>query len=61
MFQRELDYYGIAAKDGTIQPNSFHECVKANDAKFKKHKLAKDMLDLAAKCQIKLLENAGQE
>jgi hypothetical protein len=61
MFQRELDYYGIATEDGTIQPNSFHECVKANDAKFEEHKLAKEMLALAAKCQIKQLENAGQE
>jgi hypothetical protein len=31
MFQRELDYYGIAAEDGTVKAIPFLEFVKANN------------------------------
>jgi hypothetical protein len=56
MFWRELDYYGITAADGTVKSMSFIECVQTNNAKFEHHKLVKDMLALAAKCNIKLLQ-----
>jgi hypothetical protein len=56
MLQRELDYYGIAVADGTVKSMSFIECVQTNNAKFEHHKLVKDMLALAAKCNIKLLQ-----
>jgi hypothetical protein len=59
MLQRELDYYGIAVADGTVKSMSFIECVQTNNAKFEYHKLAKDMLDLALKCNIRLLQAVG--
>jgi hypothetical protein len=68
MFQRELDYYGIAAEDGTIKPMSFLEFAKTNEEEWKlsrekceHHKLVHEMLDLAIKCHTKLLSGMGQE
>jgi hypothetical protein len=68
MFQRELDYYGIAAEDGTIKPMSFVEFAKTNEEEWKlsrekceHHKLVREMLDLSIKCHTKLLGGMGQE
>jgi hypothetical protein len=68
MFQRELDYYGIAAEDGTVKPMSFIEFSKTNEEELKlsrekceHHELIRDMLALAVKCHIKHLEGMGQE
>jgi hypothetical protein len=68
MFQRELDYYGIAAEDGTVKPMSFLEFAKTNEEQLKSsketydhHVLVRDMLALANKCHTKLLDGMGQE